>query len=205
MKEAQRAIDAAARAMQKPMPAHQRARILGRAAELLRERKEMASHTIALEAGKPITAALAEVDRAEQTLLFSEAAARGLTGEMIPMDAHPAGEGRLGLLMRFPIGVVAAITPFNFPLNLAAHKIGPALAAGCACVLKPADRTPFSGLLLTQIFEDAGLPAGWLNTVTGDPVEISDVFLEDERVKAISFTAQLKWAGICAPARRERK
>ena len=194
--EAAKAVGAAAEAMRAPLPAHRRARILERAAELLRERRNELARTITLESGKPITLSFAELDRAEQTLLFSATAARELRGELVPMDAHPAGEGKLGISLRLPLGVVAALTPFNFPVNLVAHKIGPALAAGCACVLKPADKTPLSALCLTQIFVDAGLPAGWLNTVTGDPAEISSVFLADDRVKAISFTgsAAVGWS-----------
>ncbi len=194
-KEAEEAIGAAAAALTKPLAAHARARILQEAARILRERRGELARVIALEAGKPITAALGEIDRAEQTLLFSAAVARTLHGEMVGMDAHPGGEGRVGMRLRLPLGVVAAITPFNFPVNLVCHKIGPALAAGCACVLKPADKTPLSALRLTQVFADAGLPAGWLNTITGDPVEIAAAFVEDERVKAISFTgsAAIGW------------
>jgi acyl-CoA reductase-like NAD-dependent aldehyde dehydrogenase len=194
--QAREAIDAASGAVAKPLPAHQRARILQEAARILRERREEVARIVTLESGKPITASLPEIDRAEQTLLFSATAARTLHGEMVALDAHPAGEGRLGMTLQFPLGVVAAITPFNFPINLVCHKVGPALAAGCACVLKPADKTPLSALRLTQIFEEAGLPPGFLNTVTGDPLEISSAFLEDDRVKAISFTgsAAIGWS-----------
>jgi acyl-CoA reductase-like NAD-dependent aldehyde dehydrogenase len=193
--EAEQAIAAGASAMRNPLPAHRRARILEDAARLVREQRDDLARLITLESGKPFTQSLAELDRAEQTLLFSATAARDFHGELVPMDAHPLGEGRLGLALRLPLGVVAAITPFNFPVNLVAHKIGPAFAAGCACVLKPADKTPLSALFLTRIFEKAGLPSGWLNTVTGDPAAISEVFLADERVKAISFTgsAEVGW------------
>jgi acyl-CoA reductase-like NAD-dependent aldehyde dehydrogenase len=107
---------------------------------------------------------------------------------MVPMDAAQAGEGKLGFTLRRPIGVVGAITPFNFPLNLVAHKLAPALAAGCAVVLKPASATPLSALLLAELEDEAGLPPGWLNVVAGPSSEIGDVLVEDERVKAITFT-----------------
>src|SRR5689334_6087400 len=160
---AQAAIDAAERAMKSPLPVHRRAQILEDVAAKLKEKRSHFARTIALEAGKPITAAAVEVDRAIQTLIFSAAAARTLAGEAMGLDAHPAGEGRLAVVLRVSIGVVVAITPFNFPLNLVAHKVGPALAAGCACVLKPADKAPLSAFLLAELFAEAGLPVGWLN------------------------------------------
>jgi acyl-CoA reductase-like NAD-dependent aldehyde dehydrogenase len=107
---------------------------------------------------------------------------------MVPMDAAQAGEGKLAFTLRRPIGVVGAISPFNFPLNLVAHKIAPALAAGCAVVLKPASATPLSALLLAELEEEAGLPPGWLNVLAGPAAEIGDVIVEDERVKLITFT-----------------
>jgi acyl-CoA reductase-like NAD-dependent aldehyde dehydrogenase len=107
---------------------------------------------------------------------------------MVPMDAAQAGEGKLGFTLRRPIGVIGAISPFNFPLNLVAHKLAPALAAGCAVVLKPASATPLSALLLAELEDEAGLPPGWLNVVTGPSAEIGDAIVEDERVKAITFT-----------------
>jgi acyl-CoA reductase-like NAD-dependent aldehyde dehydrogenase len=107
---------------------------------------------------------------------------------MVPMDASQAGAGKLAFTVRQPIGVVGAISPFNFPLNLVAHKIAPSLAAGCAVVLKPASQTPFSALLLAELMTEAELPAGWLNVVVGPASEIGDVLVEDERVRAITFT-----------------
>ncbi|MGZ4482007.1 MAG: aldehyde dehydrogenase family protein, partial [Gaiellales bacterium] len=183
-----RAIDAAERAMRSPLPAHRRAAILDRVAELIRERRDEFASTIAHEAGKPITTAGVEVDRAVQTIIFSAVEARRLGGELIGMDAHPAGENKAGLVMRLPIGIVGAISPFNFPLNLVAHKVGPAFAAGCATVLKPATATPLSALLLARAFADAGQPAGWLNVVVGKSSEIGDVLIDDARVKMITFT-----------------
>jgi len=114
--------------------------------------------------------------------------ARKLAGDVVPMDASPAGAGKLAATLRVPIGVVGAISPFNFPFNLVAHKVAPALAAGCAVVLKPASQTPLSALLLAELETEAGLPAGWLNVVCGSASEIGDVLVEDERVALITFT-----------------
>ena len=122
------------------------------------------------------------------TFTFAAVEARKLAGEMVPMDASQAGAGKLAFTLRQPIGVVGAISPFNFPLNLVAHKIAPALAAGCAVVLKPASQTPFSALLLAELMTEAGLPPGWLNVLVGPASEIGDVLVEDERVRAITFT-----------------
>ena len=186
--DAERAVDAAAKAMETPIPAHERAAVLDRVAGLLRERRDELARTISQEAGKPIATAQVEAERAVQTIIFSAHEARGLGGELIGMDAHPAGVNHTGMVVRRPIGVVGAISPFNFPLNLVAHKIGPAFAAGCACVLKPATATPLSALLLAQAFADAGQPAGWLNVIVGRSSEIGDVLIDDPRVKLITFT-----------------
>ena len=186
--DAERAVDAAAKAMETPVPAHERAAVLDRVAALLRERRDDLARIISQEAGKPITTAQVEAERAVQTILFSAHEARGLGGELIGMDAHPAGVNHAGMVVRRPIGVVGAISPFNFPLNLVAHKIGPAFAAGCACVLKPATATPLSALALAQAFADAGQPAGWLNVIVGKSSEIGDVLIDDDRVKLITFT-----------------
>jgi acyl-CoA reductase-like NAD-dependent aldehyde dehydrogenase len=186
--EARRAVDAAEAAMREPLPAHKRAEILVRVAGHLGRRHEEVAQTIAAEAGKPLKAARVEASRAMSTFTFAAAEARKLTGEMVPMDASQAGAGKLAFTLRRPIGVVGAISPFNFPLNLVAHKIAPALAAGCAVVLKPASQTPFSALLLAELETEAGLPPGWLNVLVGPASEIGDVLVEDERVRAITFT-----------------
>jgi acyl-CoA reductase-like NAD-dependent aldehyde dehydrogenase len=186
--EARRAIDAAVLAMQEPLPAHKRAEILVRVAGALGRRHEEAARLISDEAGKPLKAARVEAARAMSTYTFAAVEARKLAGEMVPMDAAQAGEGKLAFTLRRPIGVVGAISPFNFPLNLVAHKIAPALAAGCAVVLKPASQTPLSALLLAELAEEAGLPPGWLNVLVGPASEIGDVLVEDERVKLITFT-----------------
>src|SRR3954462_1114668 len=185
---ARRALDAAERAMSAPLPAHERAAILDRVAALLRERHDEVAQTISSEAGKPMKAARVEAERAVSTYTMAALEARSLAGEGVPMDASAAGVGKVAYTMRVPIGIVGAITPFNFPLNLVAHKIAPALAAGCAVVLKPAGQTPLSALLLAELEEEAGLPAGWLNVVVGPSSEIGDVLVEDERVKVITFT-----------------
>jgi acyl-CoA reductase-like NAD-dependent aldehyde dehydrogenase len=186
--ETRRAVDAAERAMQTPLPAHERASILDRVAHLLVERTDEAARTISSEAGKPMKAARVEVSRATSTYTMAAVEARKLAGDVVPMDASPAGTGKLAFTMREPIGVVGAISPFNFPLNLVAHKIAPALAAGCAVVLKPAGQTPLSALLLAELELEAGLPEGWLNVVSGPASEIGDVLVEDDRVKLITFT-----------------
>ena len=186
--ETQRAIDAAARAMESPIPAHKRAEILVRVAGALGRRADEAARQISAEAGKPLKAARVEVARAMSTYTMAAVEARTLSGQMIPMDASQAGEGKLAFTLRRPIGVVGAISPFNFPLNLVAHKIAPALAAGCAVVLKPASQTPLSALLLAELEHEAGLPPGWLNVLVGPSSEIGDVIVEDERVKLITFT-----------------
>src|SRR5215216_2026715 len=186
--DARRAIDAAESAMAEPLPAHKRAEILVKVAGFLGRRHDEVARTISDEAGKPMKAARVEAQRAMSTYTFAAVEARKLAGEMVPMDASQAGEGKLAFTLRRPVGVVGAISPFNFPLNLVAHKIAPALAAGCAVVLKPAGQTPLSALLLAELEEEAGLPAGWLNVLVGPASEIGDVLVDDERVKLITFT-----------------
>ncbi|HEY7003607.1 MAG TPA: aldehyde dehydrogenase family protein [Gaiellaceae bacterium] len=183
-----KALDAAERAMADSLPAHERAAILDRVAGLLGDRHDDVARTISAEAGKPMKAARIEAERAISTYTMAAVEARRLAGEVVPMDASPAGVGKVAYTMRVPIGIVGAITPFNFPLNLVAHKIAPALAAGCAVVLKPAGQTPLSALLLAELETEAGLPPGWLNVLVGPSAEIGDVLVEDERVRLITFT-----------------
>jgi len=182
------AVDAAEKAMREPLPAHKRAEILVRVAGALGRRHDEVARLISDEAGKPLKAARVEAQRAMSTYTFAAVEARKLAGEMVPMDAAQAGEGKLAFTLRRPVGVVGAISPFNFPLNLVAHKLAPALAAGCAVVLKPASQTPLSALLLAELEEEAGLPPGWLNVLVGPAKEIGDVLVEDDRVKLITFT-----------------
>ena len=186
--EARQAVDAAARVLESPLPAHERAAILDRVAGLLRERHEDMARTICAEAGKPIKTARVEASRAISTYTFAAVEARKLAGDVVPMEASEAGEGKLAFTLRRPIGVIGAISPFNFPCNLVAHKLAPALAAGCPVVLKPASSTPLSALLLAELEQEAGLPAGWLTVLVGPSVEIGDVLVEDERVRMITFT-----------------
>src|SRR4051794_9116680 len=193
--ETRRALDAAERVLADPLPAHKRAEILVKVAGLIGKRHEEVARTISDEAGKPIKTARVEASRAMSTYTFAAVEARKLVGEMIPMDGAQAGEGKLGFTLRRPIGIVGAISPFNFPCNLVAHKLAPALAAGCPVVLKPASQTPLSALLLAELEEEAGLPAGWLSVVVGPSAEIGDVLVEDERVRALTFTGsgQVGW------------
>jgi acyl-CoA reductase-like NAD-dependent aldehyde dehydrogenase len=184
-----RAVAAAQAALADPLPAHARAAILDRAAALLAERQEEFARTIAAEAAKPIKTARVEAARAADTFRFSAVEARTLAGEMVPLEASAPGEGKLGFTLRLPIGVVGAISPFNFPLNLVAHKVAPAIAAGCPVVLKPASQTPLSALALAALLmDDCGLPPGWLNVVTGSGSQVGDPLVLHDDVAMITFT-----------------
>lgn len=189
-KDVENAIDAAENAtiMMKNMPAHERADILERVVELIKENKQECARIIAMEAAKPFKAALGEVERTIMTYKFAAQEARRLYGETIPMDAAPGGEGRVAYTVKEPLGVIAAITPFNFPMNLVAHKVGPAIAAGNTVVLKPATQTPLSSYKIAKFFHEAGLPNGALNVVTGSGRAVGDVILADDRVKMVTFT-----------------
>ncbi len=178
----------AARIEMRQMPAHQRGAILNKIADIIARRSEEAAKIIALEAGKPIKTARGEVARTIQTYRFAAEEAKRIHGEVIPLDAAPGGEGRLAYTVREPLGVIGAITPFNFPMNLVAHKVGPALAAGNTVVLKPASQTPLSSFFLAEVAEEAGVPAGALNVVTGGGATVGDQLVLDPRVKAITFT-----------------
>jgi acyl-CoA reductase-like NAD-dependent aldehyde dehydrogenase len=205
--EARRAVDAAEAALAEPLPAHRRAEILVKVAGLIGRRHEEVARTICDEAGKPIKTARVEASRAMSTYTFAAVEARKLAGEMVPMDAAQAGEGKLGFTLRRPIGVVGAISPFNFPCNLVAHKIAPALAAGCPVVLKPASATPLSALLLAELEQEAGLPEGWLTVLVGPASEIGDVLVDDERVRLITFTGsgEVGWKLAGRAARKRVK
>ncbi len=169
-------------------PQHERAAVLDRAAELVGERHDELALTIAAEAGKPLKAARVEAARCVDTLTFSAVEARKLTGGTVPMEASPAGAGKLGVMLRVPYGVVGAISPFNFPLNLVAHKLGPAIAAGNAVVLKPAGQTPISALKLAAVLVEAGLPEGWLSVIPGPGSVVGDAIVEHELTRALTFT-----------------
>src|SRR5215217_179632 len=184
-----KAVEAAHAAFQAGgFPAHERAAFLDRAAELVREREDDLTMAIAAEAGKPVKTARVEAQRCVSTLQFSAVAARTLTGHTVPMEAGAAGEGKLGMVIRVPYGVVGAISPFNFPLNLVAHKLGPAIAAGNAIVLKPAGQTPISALKLAEALLEAGLPQNWLSVVPGPGSDVGNAIVEDDRIGAITFT-----------------
>ncbi len=170
------------------LPAYERAELLGSAADLLERDVDELAHTISAEVGKPLAEATTEASRIPD--LFRLAASEGarMHGETVPVDAHPGGGGKLGFTLRQPCGVVVAITPFNYPMLLVAHKVAPALAAGNAVILKPASRTPLTSLRLTELLLDAGLPAHAIQCVTGAGEEVGLRLCADERVRKISFT-----------------
>lgn len=190
LEELGRAVEAARSAAQvmRRMTAAERAAILRRAQGLLEARREEFARAISQESGKPLREGRLEAARAAETLLFSASEALRVAGEVVPMDAAAAGAGRMAMTVREPLGVIAAITPFNFPLNLSVHKIGPALAAGNAVVHKPASATPVSGLMLAGVLHEAGLPAGALNVVPGPGGRLGMALTEDARVAMITFT-----------------
>ncbi|GIO13804.1 aldehyde dehydrogenase [Cohnella xylanilytica] len=189
-RETGEAIAAAERAfaIMSAMPAHGRTAILERVARLMEERSEELARILTREAAKPLKTARGEIARTIQTYKFAAAEAGRIGGETIPMDAAPGGEGRVAYTVRKPLGVVGAITPFNFPFNLVAHKVGPAIAAGNTVVLKPAGQTPLSALALAELFEEAGLPKGALNVVPGRGSVVGEAIARDPRVKAVTFT-----------------
>jgi acyl-CoA reductase-like NAD-dependent aldehyde dehydrogenase len=170
------------------LPAYKRAEILLRTAALIGERADDFSKTIAAEAGKALKFARAEVDRAVSTFTIASEEAKRLHGETIPLDAVPAGEGYFGFWTRRPVGVIAAISPFNFPLNLVAHKVAPAIASGNTIVLKPATTTPLAAVKLCQVLMEAGLPAGAINLVIGSGGTVGEWLVTDARVDKITFT-----------------
>lgn len=174
-------------------PTHQRMALLNAAANDIAEHQEEFARTIAREGVKTIREARKEVSRCVDTVRISAEEARRLTGETIPFDQRPGSENKFGYYRREPIGIVGAITPFNDPLNLVAHKVGPALAAGNAIIVKPDSKTPLSALKLAQALHDTGLlPRGVLQVITGPGREIGDVLASDPRVRMISFTGGLE-------------
>ena len=188
-KEVDAAVAAARDRLAEPQPRHERAELLDRAAELLAERQEDFARIIAAEAAKPLRTARVEAARAADTFRFSAAEARTLTGDVVPLEASAAGEGRIGFTLRVPIGVVAGISPFNFPLNLVAHKVAPAIAAGCPMVLKPASQTPLSALALARLLiDDCGLAPGSLNVVTGGGGAVGNPMVDHPDVAMVTFT-----------------
>jgi acyl-CoA reductase-like NAD-dependent aldehyde dehydrogenase len=184
-----RAVATAKAALASPLPAWRRAEILDAAARTVAERADELARLVAAEAAKPITTALGEVRRAVSTFTFAAAAARTLAGEVVPLDAAEVGEGKLAFTLRLPIGVVGAISPFNFPVNLVAHKLAPAIAAGCPVVLKPASQTPLSALALAALLvDDCGLPPELLHVVTGPGATVGERLVTHPDVAMLTFT-----------------
>ena len=186
---AERAIAAAVGAFgtTRKLPAFERQRVLRSIAQQITSRKEEFAHTLAQEAGKPIKASRTEVDRAIFTFTVAAEETTRIPGEFLQLDWQQFTAGRWGIVRRFPVGPVAGITPFNFPLNLVAHKVAPAIASGCSIILKPAPQTPLCSLLLAEVVEQAGLPDGAFNVL---PLSNEDagLLVADERIKLISFT-----------------
>ncbi|OYD15952.1 aldehyde dehydrogenase [candidate division WOR-3 bacterium JGI_Cruoil_03_44_89] len=173
------------------LSSYKRYEILKKTADIILERGEKFAETIALESGKTMGEAKGEVDRATQTILLSGEEAKRIKGETIPYDSIPSGEGRRGFFIRVPVGLVGAITPFNFPLNLVAHKVGPALAAGNAVILKPSTKTPLTAMLLRESLVEAGLPPDVLSVVVGSGGEIGEYIVSHGDIRVISFTGSL--------------
>ncbi|MDT5061059.1 MAG: hypothetical protein QOH63_1518 [Acidobacteriota bacterium] len=188
------AVAASAAVEMRVLPRYEVAEALRRIADYIQAHREDFAHTIATEAGKPINAARGETDRAVSTFTFASEEARRFTGETVPVDTQATGRGRTGWTERIPRGVIFGITPFNFPLNLVAHKVAPALASRNAIIIKPSPRTPLTSLMLGEAFLGCGLPVGALQIVPMEIPEI-DLLLTDERVAMISFTgsAEVGW------------
>ncbi|MGG2076067.1 aldehyde dehydrogenase family protein [Lysinibacillus irui] len=194
IQDVERAIEGAQQAFQlfKKTTAYERAEILYKVVDIMRQRKDELAEILALEAGKPITAGIAEIDRTIATYQFAAEGAKQAKGETVPMDAAPGAGDRIGWTKREPLGVISAITPFNFPFNLVAHKLGPAFAVGNTVVLKPATQTPLSAIVMADIFREAGLPDGALQIVTGSGGELSDTLVTHPYVKKVTFTGSGK-------------
>jgi acyl-CoA reductase-like NAD-dependent aldehyde dehydrogenase len=176
-----------AKAMAK-LSSYDRWKVLRRAADLMAARNEELGQIISKEEGKIIAEGRGEANRAVETMMGSAEEAKRLHGETVPLDADPMGSKKLGFTLRVPCGVVAAIAPFNFPLNLVCHKVGPALAAGNSVIVKPASDTPLSALKLTEILLEAGLPPEGIQCITGSGGEIGDALVADRRVRKVTFT-----------------
>ena len=188
--DVERALQSAARGAQAMarLSGYQRYQILRKAADLLASRQQDLGRMISREEGKILAEGILEASRAVETILGSAEEAKRIHGETVPVDGDPGGAGRLAFTLRVPCGVVVAISPFNFPLNLVCHKVGPALAAGNAVIVKPATDTPLSALKLTEILLEAGLPPEGIQCLTGPGGEIGDLLAGDPRVRKITFT-----------------
>ncbi|WP_340695378.1 aldehyde dehydrogenase family protein [Hydrogenobacter thermophilus] len=170
---------------------HERYSILMKASQMLQDRAEEFAKTLVLEVGKTIREARSEVQRAIQTLIFSAEEAKRIGGEVVPLDAHPNGRGKVGFFIRQPVGIVSAITPFNFPLNLSMHKVAPALAAGNAVILKPSERTPLTPLMLGELLLSAGLPPEAISVIPGYG-DVGKAMTTHPDVRVVSFTGSKK-------------
>jgi acyl-CoA reductase-like NAD-dependent aldehyde dehydrogenase len=182
------AVQSAKQAVKEPFAPYARYQVLLKASQLLLDRVEEFAQVLAVEVGKPIRESRGEVERAAQTLQISAEEAKRIHGEGVPVESAPGSENRMAFTVRVPVGVVAAITPFNVPLNLVCHKIGPALAAGNSVVLKPAEVTPICALMLADLLEEAGLPKGRLQVLTGDGAAIGEWLLSNNDVNMFTFT-----------------
>ncbi len=172
----------------KSLTGYERFQILRRAADLILERRDVMARTLASEEGKTIREAISEVERSAQAIELSGEEAKRLSGEVLPLDGGLGVKNKLGFTLRVPCGVVAAITPFNFPLSLVCHKVGPALAAGNSVILKPASDTPLIALQLVEVLLDAGLPPDAISCITGSGRVIGNAICSDKRVRKVSFT-----------------
>jgi len=197
------AIEAASLALQGDFPLHERYDVLMKAASAVDEKKEEYARTIALEGSKAIREARREPGRTANLLRLAAEEGRRLTGQTLPFESRIGSENRTGYYFRFPVGIVAAITPFNDPLAMAGHNIGPAIAAGNAIVLKPSARTPLSVLMLARDLVDAGLPKGRLSVITGHGAALGEALVSDPKVRLVTFTGGIetglqvsRWLGI---------
>jgi acyl-CoA reductase-like NAD-dependent aldehyde dehydrogenase len=205
-RDVDRAVGAAREALGRDdFPLADRVRVLEQTTAALNARLDHFARAIALESAKPVRTARGEARRAVETFAFAAAEARRLAGEVVPMAATRSGHGKIGFTLRVPVGVVAAIAPFNFPLNLVAHKVAPAIAAGCPVVVKPASRTPVSALLLAELLDRLRVPPGWLNVVTGSGGEVGERLATHDDVAYVTFTgsAEVGWA-LAAKAPRKK-
>lgn len=170
------------------LPAYRRSRIIADAAKIISKKSEQFTDIIIREAGKPYKFARAEVERCIENIEYAAEEAKRIHGETLPVDAGSAGVGRVGYYDRFPVGIVLAISPFNFPLNLAAHKVAPAIAAGCPVILKPSTLAPLSGIELVKAFKEAGVPDGGIHALVGPGSRVGEMLIKDNRIAKISFT-----------------
>ncbi|MBI3593318.1 MAG: aldehyde dehydrogenase family protein [Nitrospirae bacterium] len=197
IEEAEKAVEIAHKSRDTiaSLPSYKKSEMLQRISDALLKRKEEIARTITLECGKPIKESRAEVDRAALTFEIAAEEAGRIGGEVIPLDRNAVSEGRWGITRRFPVGTVFGIAPFNFPLNLVAHKVAPAIASGNPIIIKPASKTPISSLILGEIVKGAGLPEGGISVIPCDP-KTAEAIAQDERIKVLSFTgsASVGWA-----------